>query len=430
VSATARTRRRGIVVIALALIGVAFFFVPALAWVGGRRAKPFENHALAAFPSPSRGFGFFDGLNRWTIDRLPLRADAVRLRTRIYRNLFAQEPPTTLNAGPVGAGRTGSLGGETSKPPPAGALPGALEPIAGKGGWIYLGQEFVNACVQPPPSEVIGGLRRFAEIVRASGRRVVVLIPPDKATIYPAALPGVLPSRDCWRRGISARRLALSQTHIPGYVDLTGLLLRRQAQDGKPIYLPDDTHWTEEGSVLYAGALAGAIDPALLADTRIVRDGTQRYVGDLRSLTGDPTPSTEPAFRIVRPGISTTSRGSRDWRQMLKGGVIRTSGRSSGPDAAALEREPVTILGDSFTQRALPDVAPFFMSLTALPQLIEVNPERRGHVQRLLFRSLNRSKIVVLEQTERMLFARRPGSVWLPGFLDRLQRSLRPIPPA
>lgn len=416
--------------IALALIGAVFFFVPALAWVGGQRAKPFENHPLAAFPSLSRGFGFFDGLNRWTIDRLPLRANAVRLRTRIYRNLFAQEPPTTLEAGPVGAGRTGSLGGETKEPTSAGALPGALEPIAGKGGWIYLGQEFVNACVQPPPSQVTDGLRRFAEIVRASGRRVVVLIPPDKATIYPAALPGVLPSRGCWQSGVSARKLALSRAHIPGYVDLASLLARRQARAGKPIYLPDDTHWTEEGSVLYATALAGAIDPALLAGTRIVRGGTQRYVGDLRSLTGDPTPSTEPALEIVRPGISTTSSGSRDWRQMLKGGVIHSSGRSSGPDAAPLERGRVTVLGDSFTQRALPDVAPFFSSLTALPQLVEVNPERREHVLRLLLRSLNRSRIVVLEQTERLLFARRPGSVWLPGFLDRLQRSLRPIPPA
>lgn len=421
--------RRGIVVIALALVGAAFFFFPALAWVGGKRATQFENHPLAAFPSLSRGFGFFDGLNRWTIDRLPLRASAVRLRTRIYRNVFAQEPPATLNAGPVGTGRTGNLGGETIKPAPTGELPGALQPIAGKGGWLYIGQEFVNACVQPPPSQVVGGLRRFADIVRASGRRVVVLIPPDKATIYPAALPGVLPARDCWRRGLAARSAALSGTRIPGYVDLAALLARRQARDGRPIYLPDDTHWTEVGSVLYATALARAVDPALLARTRIVRGGTQRYVGDLRALTGDPTPSTEPAFRIVRRGIRTVTSGSRDWQQMLKGGVIRSFGRASGLDPAPLERERVTILGDSFTQRALPDIAPFFRRVTSLPQLVEVNPERRRHVLRLLFRSLNRSRIVVVEQTERMLFARRPGSVWLPGFLDRLQRSLRPIPP-
>ncbi len=94
--------------------------------MAGDRAERFENRALAGFPSLSRGFDFFDGLNQWSIDHLPLRADAVRFRTDLYRDVFDQLPPQTLAAGPVS-----DTGGAVRPPsPPSPPWPTATPRVA------------------------------------------------------------------------------------------------------------------------------------------------------------------------------------------------------------------------------------------------------------------------------------------------------------
>jgi len=76
----------------LVALGVVFFFAPALAYLIGERAEPIENRPLADLPSLSRGFNVFDDLTQWSVDHLPLRDSAVRLHTRLSRDLLGEVP--------------------------------------------------------------------------------------------------------------------------------------------------------------------------------------------------------------------------------------------------------------------------------------------------------------------------------------------------
>jgi len=71
---------------------MVFFLVPTLAFVFGVRPQNFENHRLAAFPSPAAGWAFFTGLNNWATDHLPLRQLGVQAETGISSGVFGEPP--------------------------------------------------------------------------------------------------------------------------------------------------------------------------------------------------------------------------------------------------------------------------------------------------------------------------------------------------
>ena len=96
----------------LAALGIAFFFAPAAAFMAGERAEPIENRPLAALPSLSRGFNAFDDLTQWGVDHMPLRDSAVRLHTRLSRELLGEAPTLGRIGVPVGVGEAPALAGE------------------------------------------------------------------------------------------------------------------------------------------------------------------------------------------------------------------------------------------------------------------------------------------------------------------------------
>lgn len=412
--------------IALAVVGAVFFFVPAIAWVGGQRAKPFENRPLAGLPSLSRGWGVFDGLNQWSIDHLPLRDDAVKLRTSVYRDVFSQTPPQTLAAGPVGLGSTGALGGLVAKANEG--LPRDRQAVPGKDGWLFYGQEFVNACrPQARIATVLAGLRRFSDIVRRSGRRLVIVIVPDKSGMEPGKLPGDLPEKACTARAHAARLAALRAARIPGWIDIEARLRRRQRELGAPIYLPRDTHWTQEGSLVYARTVVDALAPGLWRTARIVPDGEASYVPDTARQVGDTTRSSEPAFRVERPGVPVPLVG-RVMELPPYWFFTRSTVRGAG---RRVIRGPAVVYGDSYDFRALPKLQPFFARLTHVPELIA--PYIAGQLpegQDRAVREIARARVVVLEQAERIFWGVRPAATWDPVFLDKLERALSGRAPA
>jgi len=88
------------------LSALVFFLVPVLAVSLGVRPAEFENRALAGFPTPTDGWGFFTGLPAWASDHLPFRDVAVRVVDGLSRGAFGESatlgPGTDGNAGPVG----------------------------------------------------------------------------------------------------------------------------------------------------------------------------------------------------------------------------------------------------------------------------------------------------------------------------------------
>ena len=73
----------------------------------------------------------------------------------------------------------------------------------GRDGWLFLEGEFDRACIRFPPWKTV--MRRYVRlvhIIRASGRKVVFVVPPDKTSIYPEYVPkDGFARKDCWRAG-------------------------------------------------------------------------------------------------------------------------------------------------------------------------------------------------------------------------------------
>jgi hypothetical protein len=407
------------------LIAVAFFFTPAVAWLVGERAKPIENRPLTAFPSLDEGFGIFDPLTQWTNDHLPLRATAVRANTRISRRLFSELPARTGEAGPVGVGQTGHVGG-TANTPGAGVADEFGRAVPGRNGWLYLSDDFIYACrPELRPEEVVQGLRRLDSIIRNSGRRLVVVSPPDKTAFEPAQLPGSWPGLECIAPAYRARVRALSGLESNGVVDLAAPLAEQQRRQGSPIYLPDDSHWSQMGALVYAQTIARAVDPSLLSGTRIVSAGRQTYTGDLARVTGDPRPNTQEAVRIARPGVGPAQLTVT---HIYPGGDLQRWRNRSAPGGARLYAGRTVVVGDSFADvwGGTVSLTNYFADLSQAPALYPANTVHRlPQAEDALIMEIKSSRVFVYEQAERQLWGVRIASIVRPEFLDKLERALR-----
>src|ERR1700722_12363886 len=122
-----------------------FFFGPAIAFTFGDRAAPIENRPLAGVPSLDSGWQAIPGFNAWAIDHLPLRSQAVRADTDLSETVFG-EPPSSGNHAASGIG-SAAAGNASPNSAGAGASnPDAPRVIQGKDDWLYLADDFKNAC--------------------------------------------------------------------------------------------------------------------------------------------------------------------------------------------------------------------------------------------------------------------------------------------
>ena len=416
-------QRHPATIVLVALIAAVFFFTPVAVWVVGVRAKPIENRPFTPLPHVSDGWDAFDQLTQWGIDRLPLRADAIRLNNDLTEKVFHELPTLGAAGGPVGVGQTGHVGGEGSAQ--AGPQPRALQVIEGRDGWLFYGDEFVRACEpEATPESVVDGLRRLGEILRASGRELIFATPPDKHTLSGRFLPSDLPERDCAEQADADRHARLKAAALPGWVDMRTALERQQQEAGRPIYLQRDTHWDGSGDVVFARSLADAIDPALLRETRF-RPQPQpvRFVGDLTAIAGDATESEDERYDTVRRGVRAV--GAPRTTTNATNYPITTSRFERSDDGAALVEQPTLLYGDSFAERSLPLVQPFFARLTRIPELSRAAASGAlPPAEQELIAQIEANRLILLEQVERTLWGSKEASIVQPAFLDRLAAAL------
>ena len=246
--------------------------------------------------------------------------------------------------------------------------------VVGDNGWLYLGDSFVTACRPLRTSaEVISQIRRLASIVRRSGRRFLFALPPDKASLVPQYVPDGYALKDCAERARARRLAALRAAAIPGYVDLQRPLEREQARRGVPIYLRRDTHWTDAGAVVMARAVAEALDPRLLRCTTVSR-GRDRKEG------GGPGLPARESGRITQTRLDVRRCGVHDLKRRpgspyRSGHTLELTARS-GPGGAKLVPGTTLIHGDSFTERSLGQLAPFYSHLSFFPVLTPDSPKQ------------------------------------------------------
>lgn len=393
----------------LAVLGVAFFFAPALAFVAGERAEPIENRPLAKLPSLSRGFGAFDDLTQWGVDHLPLRDTAVRVHTRVTRELLGEVPVVGQVNVPVGVGQGAALAGEPARADPING--GSV--VVGRDGWLFLSNEFERAC-RPgrAPADVIASVRRLASILERSGRRLVLGIPPDKGSMVPSLVPDDYPLKACSERARAQRAAVLHSAALPGFVDLEAVLAREQRRAGRPLYLKFDTHWTDLGGTVAARAVLRAVNPELLRGTRTVRLRDRKRVEDLAFIAGDTDPRPQQRHALVRPGVKVTElQGSAGGRH------------SEAHGSSLLFRRDALIYGDSFAQRTFGQFRPYFADLTFLPV---VTSPAATVAESFLRAQIRGSELFVLLKGERGFWSNEQFTVLSDRFLDKLEKTLLP----
>jgi len=384
---------------------VVFLTLPAVAFALGVRPREFENRALTEFP----GITEISRLQGWASDHLPLREQAIALYDGISRAVFGEPParPKADQGGPP-------IPTETSRQPrpkrPPVPFPDVVE---GTSGWLYLGEELSSHCNQAVPTdEVVRRLRALRDGVTASGRRFVVVVAPDKATLYPEHLPADLPGRECHREVVDEFWAAVSGED---YV----LDVREDLEDwgerlGAPVYGPVDAHWGEEGGVVMARRVAEALQPGITASWRVDEGPAWQAAADLPPLIGRTGTTTGLSYAI-RPDGRTDQ--TRDAPREFTTPVRLTT--ATGPGTY---QPRVGLLGDSFTIRSTKYLGSAFRDVT-IAHLSGLAPDRG----RSLGRVLGENSAVVVEVAERSLVN---GTLGLlnPVIVDNLVAELKARP--
>jgi alginate O-acetyltransferase complex protein AlgJ len=399
----------------IAALGASLLFGPWAAAAIGARSDPVpgENRALAGRPS-WHGFETFDDVTAFAADRFPLRDLAIRANKRFTTDVFGENPSYASDSG-------AAVGGVPADKPPA----EVAQVITGTDGWLYFFDDFRRACRPDVPLEkVLDGVRRMDALLTASGRRLVITVPPDKSTADPQFLPADYVDRACSVQAKAARWQALAGLDVPGYVDVRSPVEAQEKKTGVPAYLPLDTHWTQLSSTIFVQELAKELDPSLAAGSSVVPLGPVKYGGDLSAIAGTPQFGTEAAFGIRRRGVTVTTR-----EETLDKGYVLTHVRGTAAGGAALFQPRTVVIGDSFTQRALDKMAPYFADMTRVPELSKAI--LAGNLPQATDRMLQEiagSKVVVVELVERTFAGAKDGSPFSEAFLDRLEATLASAP--
>jgi len=426
------------------VLAALFFLLPTVMYLGGARARPFENHPLAAFPSPTASWVVLDEFDQWFTDAMPGRQDAVGWRARFSNSVFGEAPPSGASSGvaaSVGAGSAGqtasgasatsSLGeaparAATSKrqkefvdlppAPPEPVVEGSSTVLVGQDGWLYLMGEFYKECYPvTPPTEVIQGLQRLQSILAATGRKLVLTLAPDKSTAEPDHLPDPWPDEACDTQAKRQTYQLLAGAGLTGYVDSLALIEQHQKVEHRDYYQRKDTHWNGVAAAAVTQALVAKLAPGLVTDVH-EHEWIGTYVGDLTTLLGTPTPDKGLDASIQRTGVVVTTRPPP-----VVG--VQSSETTATSSAAPLAPGRTLLIGDSFAESLVPELAPFFSDL------VWIHDGGVRQVPLTVAQEIESSRSVVVVWNERYFADPAYGVLWSTPFLDKLEQVLRPVAP-
>ena len=171
----------------------------------------------------------------------------------------------------------------------------------GTDGWLYLQAELELACARPIGlDEALRRWRDLVQIVRDSGRRAVLVIAPDKASVVPEHLPGTYPGEQC-QAGPRREQQRAYATADERSVYLRRRLLDLKRTSGKEVYYRKDTHWNPFGAAeLVRAALPRVSDDVRVRADEVAVQDSVPYTGDLTTLLGQPVEDRAPAVTIQR----------------------------------------------------------------------------------------------------------------------------------
>lgn len=392
---------------ALVAAGV-YFLLPLLLLAVGVRPGEFENRQLAEFPSVTDGWDFFTGLSDWADDHIPLREQAVAAADGISRGVFGE--PAPLRGPSTG---TGPIPEVPSKDPSADrpTPTGHVRVLEGKDDWLYLGLDVEGAC--DPDfllGDTLGKLKSLRAAVESSGRRFVLVVPPNKSTAMPEKLPSKYYGADCAAKARDDLWKRLPET---GAIDLRSALADEAKRLQAPVYLQRDSHWNHAGAMVMVRRVAEEVQPGVTGSWKVEPAEESKVAADLPTLLGYPEEITLTSYDVLADGKKKAGEPLKGpWDQPK----TTTKARGTGiANATAL------LIGDSFSEQAAPYLSGVFTRFTYQnAATIQADPAATA-------RLMVQNDVVVVEMVERNVVI-GASSLLAEGTLNEIKAQLAANP--
>lgn len=225
--------------------------------------------------------------------------------------------------------------------------------VVGSDGYLFIAQDWTVACQDAGRGTAAGRtMGTLANAIAASGRDAFLVLGPDKSTVRTGNLPARgIPSRGCGEAERAAlwRAAAANRQFLDLRKGLADAGVRWQT------YWRNDTHWSPNGSLVYAQALARRLDP-LLALRLQTRSATFTRTGDLAQVLGRPARETVTGQQLVNPGVTVRESAPRDVGLENPVRTFTTTAQLGG----LVVPGTTVFVGDSFDDVSIGQLAPLF----------------------------------------------------------------------
>lgn len=366
----------------LAQIGVfvACLTVPLALYGLGGRSEPVDNRrpierpqldiaALFDTETTAEFDAYFD-------DAFPLRDEAIELTARVDRAF-----------------------GDSTNP----------DVVVGRDGWLFLRASVDQPCrTDAELDELARALERADRLVASTGRELINVVAPDKASVRPDRLPSTPTCVLHNARRIDA--LATSATVVSVWPETAEL-----AAGDERAYRRFDTHWTTRGAAPTARAvvdLLGRWDETALVDASSIES-----TGDLSVLAGLPQSEPEPRA-VSRPGPNPPDATEVPFTDRDGDVVERIPVKRSETDWPGAIDGRTVLLHDSFGDRFADLTSAYFADITTIG---DPSPRRSAAAV------VAAERIIRLE-VQRLFLTSVVGNDLAAEFAIALQDELRPVP--
>ncbi len=369
----------------IASLSATLLFSPLVAVTTGGSAASIENRAITAFPGSSDGWDFFKKLGPYISDRIPLRSKAIRVDAWVDQNVFGEDPTFGSSASP--------------------------RVILGENGFLFLADAIDNACSPNlSPTESPQHFKALSTLLAESGRKVAMVVAPDKSSVQAELLPDDLLNRKCFDEYTNTLWNSLDSADIPGFINLRTPLVSAAKSTRRALYLRKDSHWDSAGSLTAARLLINHFDKELWSEAVIAKETTVQYQGDLTGLRGLPETDDAPLISLSIPNVKVLSTENIKDLDFVDNKRVKRGGSEK------LIQGKTLFLLDSYGLAALPQIAPFFADLTT----VRLTDFEKTKFSRLL----NEADNVIIMSVERSFGYRMLAEVGSTDFLTYLSGNL------
>jgi peptidoglycan/LPS O-acetylase OafA/YrhL len=224
----------------------------------------------------------------------------------------------------------------------------------GKGNWLFLGNNHDNTVsklklsAMPTEDQIQRVTDSFTKVAKAgakAGTKIVLIIGPDKPSIYPEFLPDAIKPSPTRYVSFFTNRLA----RIPNLIvyDPTEDLLAAKNTEGL-LYWTTDTHWNSKGAYLaYSGftKLVNVRPPAITFKRGPTHSGDLIALSKLKDFPLDAKDNWDPVWAGGQPG-DASSRPT---------GPTNASGHlAASENSNPISGKTVWVIGDSFANALKP----------------------------------------------------------------------------